>query len=138
VKRILYIIGLTLLLSNNLWALDKKPLKVDVLAKTNKSWDGAILPSYPQGKPEITILRIIIPPGTTLPLHKHPVINAGVVIKGELTVITEEKKTLYLKAGDSIVEVVNTWHFGKNEGKEPVDIIVFYAGTENSQVTIKK
>ncbi|MBC8438328.1 MAG: hypothetical protein H8D87_01385, partial [Deltaproteobacteria bacterium] len=27
-------------------------------------------------------------------------------------------------AGDPIVEVVNTWYYGKNEGIEPVDIIL--------------
>ncbi len=49
---------------------------------------GNTLPEYPEGKPEITILRIQIPPGTTLPLHTHPVINAGVLLSGELAVIT--------------------------------------------------
>ena len=72
---------------------------------------------YPNGKPEVTILRIIIQPGVELPLHKHPVINAGVLLRGELTVVTEDNETLHMKAGDSIVEVVDKWHYGKNEGK---------------------
>ena len=49
----------------------------------------------------------------------------------------EEGETLHLKAGDSIVEVVNTWHYGKNEGKDPAEIIVFYAGTPGTPITIK-
>ena len=73
-----------------------------------------------------------------MPLHKHPEINAGVVLKGELTVISETNDTLYLKPGDPIVELVNTWHFGRNDGTEPVEIIVFYAGIKGVPITVKK
>mgnify|MGYP000899664948 CR=1 FL=1 len=40
-----------------------------------------------------------------------------------------------LKAGDALIEVVNTWHYGKNSGDTPVEIIVFYAGTADAPVT---
>ncbi|MFC1889820.1 cupin domain-containing protein [Thermodesulfobacteriota bacterium] len=131
-------IVLALLLSSLVWAQEEKPVKVDVLAKTTSSWDGGTLPGYAEGQPEVTILRITIPPKVALPLHKHPVINAGVLLKGELTVVTEEGKTLHLKAGDSIVEVVDTLHYGKNEGSEPAEIIVFYAGIRDTPITIKE
>jgi quercetin dioxygenase-like cupin family protein len=94
------------------------------------------LPDYATGKPEITILKIQIPPGSRLPLHKHGVINAGVLLRGELTVVTEDKKILYLKAGDPIIEVVNTWHYGKNEGETLAEIIVFYAGKVGAPITV--
>ena len=110
--------------------------EVKVLAKTTKSWNGANLPRYAKGKPEITILRISIPPHTDLAWHEHPEINAGVMISGELTVITDKQDTLHLQAGDPIVEVVDTWHFGKNDGDVPVDIIVFYAGIKDKAITI--
>ncbi len=71
-------------------------------------------------------------------MHEHPVINAGVLLKGELTVVTEDNKTLYLKAGDSIVEVVNKWYYGKNEGNNTAEIIVFYVGIPDTPITIKK
>ncbi|MEE8510894.1 MAG: cupin domain-containing protein [candidate division NC10 bacterium] len=131
-------ICLTLLLSTNVWAQDVNTVTVDVLAKTSSSWDGRNLPDYAKSKPEITILRITIPQGVQLPLHKHPVINAGILLKGELTVVTEDNKTLHLKAGDSIVELVNKWHYGKNEGNKPAEIIVFYAGILGTPITIKK
>ncbi|MFC1480423.1 cupin domain-containing protein [Candidatus Omnitrophota bacterium] len=137
-KKLFCGICLILLLSSHVWAQDVDAVKVDVLAKTSSSWDGRILPDYAKGKPEVTILRITISPKAQLPLHKHPVINAGVLLKGELTVVTEDKKTLHLKAGDSIVEVVDTWHYGKNEGNEPAEIIVFYAGIRGTPITIKK
>ncbi len=113
-------------------------VQAQVLAKTSSSWDGTPLPSYPEGKPEVTILRIEIPPGARLPWHRHPVINAGVLLKGQLTVESEDHHTLHLKAGDSIVELVNKWHYGKNEGKTPAEIIVFYAGVEGTPITEKK
>ena len=94
------------------------------------------MPAYPQGKPEITILRISIPPGTKLDTHSHPVINAGVLISGQLTVVTTDGKTLHLKAGDPIVEVVNTLHYGMNEGKVPAEIVVFYAGVVDTPITV--
>jgi len=137
-KKLFLPLCLILFLANAALAEDAAGVKVDVLAKTGSAWDGSVLPAYAQGAPEITILRITIPAGTSLPLHKHPVINAGVLLKGELTVVSEDNKTLHLKSGDAIVEVVNKWHYGKNEGKEPAEILVFYAGTRETPITMKK
>ena len=108
------------------------------LAKSNKSWDGSSLPIYPKEAPEISVLKITIPAHTELPLHKHPIINAGYMLKGSLKVVTDENKTLQLKAGDALIEVVDRWHYGVNEGDEPVEIVVFYAGTKESVYSIKK
>lgn len=137
-KQFLYGICLLLCSTGCVFAQDHNSATVEVLVKTDNSWNGSSLPNYTPGKPEITILRIQIPPKTELPLHKHPVINAGVLLKGQLTVITETKETLHLKAGDPIVEVVNTWHYGINEGDETAEIIVFYAGTQELPITVKQ
>ena len=110
-------------------------IEAQTLVRTSHSWDGAVLPSYPTGSPEITMLRITIPPGVQLPLHKHPVINAGLLLSGELTVIAANGDQLHLTAGQPIVEVVNTWHYGKNEGKGPAEIVVFYAGRSGLPIT---
>ena len=59
-------------------------VKIESLANSTKQWDGALLPNYPQGQPEIKILRIKIPAGVTLPWHYHPVINAAVILDGTL------------------------------------------------------
>ncbi|MCG6534106.1 MAG: cupin domain-containing protein [Syntrophales bacterium LBB04] len=137
-KKLIYGICFVLLLSGNVWAADADGVQVDVLAKSGLSWDGSRLPDYPKGTPTITILRIKIPPGVQLPMHNHPVINAGVLLNGELTVVTEENKTLHLKAGDPIVEVVNKWHYGKNEGNKTAEILVFYAGVQDGPISITK
>jgi len=137
-KKLIWGICLALLLAANVVAEEVNAVHVDVLAKSSVSWDGSALPDYSKGTPEVSILRIKIPPGVQLPLHKHPVINAGVLLSGELTVVTDGNKTLHLKAGDSIVEVVNTWHYGKNEGNTTAELVVFYAGIRDTQITIKK
>ena len=137
-RRIILGMFLILLPADHVWARDLNATKVDVLVKSTTSWDGEELPGYATGKPEVTILRILVPPKTRLPLHEHPVINAGVLLKGELTVETEEKKTLHLKAGDAIVEVVDKWHYGRNDGDEPAEIIVFYAGVQGGPITVKE
>jgi quercetin dioxygenase-like cupin family protein len=137
VKKIILGIYLILFLFIIVCAGNLNNVVVEQLAKSSKSWDGKTLPAYPEGQPEVTILRIKIPAGSKLEIHNHPVINAGVLIAGELTVVTEDNKTLHLKAGDSIVELVNKKHYGKNEGTETAEIIVFYAGVENKPITIK-
>ena len=137
-KKFLFVVCLTVLLAGNSWALNDNAVTVDVLAKTTSSWNGATLPSYLTGQPEVTILKISIPPHVRLPLHQHPVINAGVLLQGKLTVVTKEGETLHLEAGDPIVEVVNTWHYGINEGDGPAEIIVFYAGIQGQPVTTKE
>lgn len=106
------------------------------LVKSSKSWNGAALVAYPAGEPEITILEIVIPPGARLPVHRHPVINAAVVLSGELTVVTMDGGSLRLRAGDPIVEVVNTPHYGINEGIIPAKLVVFYAGSKGGPVTV--
>lgn len=113
-------------------------IKVEQLAKSGVSWDGSALPNYPKGKPEITILRITVPPKTKLAVHEHPVINAGVLLRGELRVVKSNGKERILKAGDAIVELVNVWHHGENNSDEPAEIIVFYAGSKGSPLTVKK
>ena len=137
-RKLIYGICVVLFLSGNVFAEDINAVHVDVLAKTSLSWDGSRLPDYLNGTPEVTILKIKVPPGAQLALHKHPVINAGVLLSGELTVVPEDNKTLYLKAGESIVEVVNKWHYGKNEGSKTAEILVFYAGVQDSPITIKQ
>lgn len=134
-KRILLIVFLVV--PGHLLALDSPPVKVEELAKTSKSWDGSELPPYNKGQPEITILKITVQPNVELPWHTHPIINAGVMVKGRLTVITKSGEKYELAAGDTIVEVVGKIHRGINNGTEPAEIIVFYAGVVETPITIK-
>ena len=109
-----------------------------VLIESFQSWNGDSLPAYPSGKPKISIVKVTIPPHSELPKHYHPVINAGVLLSGELTVVDSKGNTLKMKAGDPIIELVNQVHYGKNEGNVPAEIVVFYAGTEDTQIVVKE
>jgi quercetin dioxygenase-like cupin family protein len=108
----------------------------EVLVKSASSWDASELPAYPEGKPEITIIRVIVPPKTKLSVHEHPVISAIVILKGQLTITTERNQELTINTGDAIVEVVNQWHYAENKSNKPVELIVFYAGVQDEPATI--
>ena len=113
-------------------------VKIEKLADSTRQWDGALLPNYPQGQPEIKILRIRIPAGVTLPWHYHPVINAAVILDGTLELHLQNGTKKTYESGDALIEVVNTLHSGKAIGDKDVNLIVFYAGEKGRQTTILK
>ena len=79
-----------------------------------------------------------IAPGERLAMHRHPVINAGVVLQGELTVVAENGLSKTFSAGSGIVELVNTFHYGENRGTVPVDLAMFYAGGADLPLSVKR
>lgn len=123
------------LVSASVFADGHDSVAVETLARTSNSWNGSPLPGYADGTPEITVLRITIAPGVTLPMHRHPVINAGVLLEGELMVVSASGESLKLTAGDSIVELVDQWHYGRNDGDRDAVIVVFYAGIAGQPIT---
>lgn len=117
----------------------EKDIKVEVLAKSEKAWDGSSLPDFSAAQTEVTVLRITIAPKAVLPKHKHPIINAGYMVEGHLTVHTEVPgEILKLKPGDAIIELVDKWHYGVNETDKPVVIVVMYVGPAGSVLSVKK
>ena len=52
------------------------------------------------------------------------------MLKGELTIVTTDGRERTFKAGDSLVEMIGTVHYGENRGDEPAEVVMFYAGTE--------
>lgn len=113
-------------------------VEAQVLIKTTKSWNGTTLPAYSEGQPEITIIRYQFAPGASIPMHMHPVINAGVLLKGELHIFTKNGEKIILKAGEPLVELFKEWHYGSNPGTEAVDLVVVYAGTVGTPLTIRE
>ena len=86
--------------------------EVTRLADTSESWDGAQLP----GTPRVTVLRGVIPPGAKMAMHRRAVLNAGVVLRGKLAVISETGAERTFRAGEALVELVGTPHCGENRG----------------------
>ncbi len=117
---------------------DGEPAGVTVrtLVKSTRSWNGTPLPAYPSGQPEVTVLHITIPPGVALPMHQHPVINAGMLIRGRLLVTSAAGASVQLQAGQGLIEMVNQPHYGTNNGTEPAEIVVVYAGVKGQPITV--
>ena len=67
---------------------------VQTLVRSDRSWDGARLPPLDASQPEVSVLRITVPPGVKLKRHLHPVINAGVLLQGRLRVESDNGATL--------------------------------------------
>ena len=55
----------------------------------------------------------------------------------EVTILKITVPKGVLKAGDTIAEVVDQWHFGANTGDEPTEILVFYVGVKGKPITVK-
>ena len=99
------------------------------LLKTTKSWDGTLYSAYPSGQPEVSVLKISVPPNKALDWHKHPVINAAYIEKGEIQIERKEDgKTQWVKQGQVLPEMVNIAHRGKT-GDKGATLIVFYSGS---------
>ena len=111
---------------------------VETLMVTSNSWDGEQIGWYPYGSPEVSILKITVPTGVKLAVHKHPIPLVAYMLSGELSVQTENGKKSVFKAGDAIVEVVNTWHFGQSTGEEDAVLVAFYMGVKRLPNTIEK
>lgn len=109
---------------------------MEILVQSGHSWDGAQLPPYSKEAPHISILKITIPPHSELPWHNHPCINAGYLISGELIVTSESGQTRRLRAGEGLIEMVHTWHYGRNDRDVPAEIVVVYVGVEGQPLSI--
>ncbi|MGL5938447.1 MAG: cupin domain-containing protein [Phocaeicola sp.] len=112
-------------------------VKIEKLIETSQSWDGVNLPNYPTGEPVITIMKYTFPPKMRLDEHSHSIINCGVMLSGELTVITKEGTEKTFHKGDAVAEVINGIHYGENRGDEPAEIIMFYVGEPNTPLSVK-
>jgi quercetin dioxygenase-like cupin family protein len=102
----------------------------EILLKSSQSWDNSPYMRYPDAAPELTVLKLKIPANTRLPWHIHAISNAGYILSGELIIESKDSgQTRRVKQGEAVAEMVNITHRGVT-GDEPVELIVFYAGSE--------
>lgn len=106
------------------------------LLRTSQSWDGAEMPDYPIGRPELVAIRYVFPPGKKLGRHHHDVMNFGVVQQGELTIITLDGNEKIVHEGEAIVEMVGTIHHGENRGSVPVVLNMFYLSQKGQPLSV--
>ena len=102
---------------------------------TTQTWDGAPI-QYPSGTAKVTGAIITLTPGAETGWHLHPIPCFALILEGDLVVELKDGRTKKLKAGDTLAEVIGTPHNGKNMGKVPLKIAVFYVGNTELKNTI--
>ena len=133
-KYVVYLfMALSTLISSGAYAANS-----ETVIKTDTHWNNQAIKPIHIEHPQITMLRITIPAGEKLAMHKHPILNIGYLTKGELTVRPENGDVLVLKPGDPIVELVDVWHYGESTGIEDAEIVVTYVGDTKDNLSIAK
>jgi len=112
-------------------------VKSEELIRTSQSWDGVELPDYLQGRPELVAVKYEFPAGKKLGWHHHPVMNYGILVQGELTIIGLDGKEKTVHEGEPVVEMVNTIHHGENRGTKPVILYMFYLSQKDSLLAVQ-
>ena len=110
----------------------------EVVLKTTTTWDNAQYKKLKIKNPEVTVLKIVINVGEELPMHKHDLVNVAYVKKGTLTVVTDKNAEITLHEGECLPELIGKYHYGKNTGNEPVELIVFYLGEKGTPLSVNK
>jgi quercetin dioxygenase-like cupin family protein len=107
------------------------------LIRTSQSWDGVELPDYLQGRPELVAVKYVFPAGKKLGWHHHPVMNYGILVQGELTIIGQDGKEKVVHEGEAVVEMVNTIHHGENRGTKDVILYMFYLSQKDMPLAVQ-
>lgn len=111
-------------------------MKIEVLEKSAASWNGTLYARYPGECPEITVIKISIPPNTVLPWHTHPLPSSTYVISGTMTLedrFSGEKRVI--KAGDVVLDSMNEAHRGFT-GEDACVVVNTYSGTPGTPLSI--
>lgn len=95
--------------------------------------------TLPQGNVTVIASTYEIPAGATLPVHKHPSARYAFVLAGSLSVTNHETgETSNYKAGDFVIEMIDTWHSGTNTGTETVRLLVIDQVLDGGMTTVLK
>ena len=107
------------------------------LIRTSQSWDGVELPDYFKGRPELVAVKYVFPAGQKLGWHHHPVMNYGILVQGELTIIGLDGKEKMVHEGEPVVEMVGTIHHGENRGSKDVILYMFYLSQKDMPLAVQ-
>ena len=117
-------------------AADAPKVQITPVTRTNVTVTGQ--PIIVPDKPDVIVSIATFPPGARLAEHQHPHPHYIYVLEGVLTVVnTATNKSFEAKAGDFVVEMQDTWHYGINNGTVPVKLLAIDqvpVGTPNNLV----
>ena len=122
-RRLVLTVSVLALLSSASWAADAPKVVVKPVLTTTTTASGQ--PITVPANPQVIVSTYEIPAGAVPPFHKHPFPRYAYVMAGDLSVVNRDTNETYrYKTGDFIVEVIDQWHMGRNEGKTPVKLLV--------------
>ena len=78
-----------------------------------------------------------IGPGGETGRHMHPYPTFVYVLEGAIDVEMAGGEVQSHKAGESFLEVVNTWHNSKNKGTTPAKVLVVFAGVHGKPNVVR-
>lgn len=121
--RIVPIVAVLFWASANAFASEAPKMTVAPVFSTDTTVTGQKI-EVP-ANPHVAVSLATFPPGAALAVHKHPYPHYVYVLEGTLTVTNSETgKVFDVPAGGFLVEMNDTWHFGKNNGPTPVKLLV--------------
>lgn len=116
----------------------KPGVTVTPLLKTDTTSLGQKL-TYPQtDSAEITIAKVIIPPGKETGWHKHLFPVTALVVQGDLTIDFDHYPSRQFAEGESFAEVIDVFHNGRNNGSQDVVLTVFFMGQKSKPLSEKQ
>lgn len=93
---------------------------------------------YPQVKDaQVTMMKITFPPGETTGWHKREIPVLCYIIKGTLTVETEDHKITEFKENSCFTKSYNIYHKGTNKGKTHLVVFIIYLGGDGKVLSIR-
>lgn len=106
-------------------------IRVTPLMKTSTTSTGQPIVYPKTDNPQVTTVLVEIPPGKETGWHIHKLPCFAYILSGTITVEIEGGKVMTYTAGQAIAETLNTRHNGKNNGTEPVKIIMTVMGEKD-------
>jgi quercetin dioxygenase-like cupin family protein len=82
-------------------------------------------------------VKYVFPAGQKLGWHHHPVMNYGILVQGELTIIGQDGKEKVVHEGEPVVEMVGTIHHGENRGTKDVILYMFYLSQKDMPLAVQ-
>jgi quercetin dioxygenase-like cupin family protein len=82
--------------------------------------------TLPSGPLRLVVSQYVIPPGSVLPVHRHPYARYAYVQAGRLKITNVQSGVAKIFGpGDVVVEMINIWHSATPVGTETVRLLVF-------------
>jgi len=116
-------------------AMPVAPPSTNVVLQTDQTVLGQPI-VYPSGSPdEVTAAIVTLEPGARTGWHRHPVPLVAYMLEGELTVAYQDHGERVYRAGDALVEAIETPHEGHNSGDAAARLLVVFIGAEGTPNT---